>query len=400
MRILFIDQRDLVLKNGGLYPDLINALINAKHEVVICCADSKFEKTRVIDEGIKKVEIKVPNQFGVNIIKKGLIILSLETVIKKAIKKYLGDEHFDLVLYATPPITLANVIKYCKKKYGCRSYLMLKDIFPQNAVDLGMMSTSGLTGILYKMFRHKEKKLYGYSDAIGCMSDANVEYLKKHNPYLKDKRIELFPNAIKIKDNVGSLGKDKSILSGFGIDRDKIVFIYGGNLGKPQGLDFLERGIRKCSDIKDVHFVIIGKGSEKEKLFKALKDCINVTTLEALPKDEYDKLCSACDVGMVMLDKRFTIPNYPSRMLSYLESRMPIFACTDINTDVRQLVEEQANCGKWCYSGNEDEFRSSVMWFVDNKSELGKMGDNGYKYMTENFNVKSNVEKLEKFINE
>ena len=265
MKVLFLSQKDIDINSGGIFSDLVNALLEANHEVVLCCADSKYEKTGMNTIGIKKVEVKVPNQFGVNVIKKGLIILSLERVIKRAIKKYLGNEKFDLVLYATPPITLANVVKYCKKKYGCKSYLMLKDIFPQNAVDLGMMSKGGIMGIVYKMFRMKEKKLYSYSDSIGCMSEANIEYLKKHNSYLDDKRIELFPNAVAVKDPGCEEGeKDKAVLSEYGVCQDKVLFVYGGNLGKPQGLDFLEMGIKKCLGIKDAHFVIIGKGSEKD----------------------------------------------------------------------------------------------------------------------------------------
>ena len=399
MRILYISQKDIDIKTGGISSDLINALIGAKHEVVICCADSKYEEIRVCTDGIKKVEIKVPNQFGANIIKKGLVILRLQNVIKKAIKKYLSNENIELVLYATPPITFANVIKYCKKKFGCKSYLMLKDIFPQNAVDLQMMSKTGLTGIIYKIFRAKEKKLYKYSDAIGCMSQANIDYLKAHNEGLEGKRIELFPNAVQVDDQVvpkKTSGKD--LLLKYGISTDKLVFIYGGNLGKPQGLDFLAKGIKETCKNENVYFIIIGKGSEKNKLFEALKGVDNVLTLEALPKEEYEKLCAQCDVGMVMLDKRFTIPNYPSRMLSYMQNAMPIFACTDKNTDVKQLIEEQAKCGKWCYSDDIEAFKTCVDWFVENRDKLEKMGENGYFYMTKHFNVEENVKKLEEFV--
>ena len=401
MRILYISQKDIDIKTGGISSDLINALIGAKHEVVICCADSKYEEIRVCTDGIKKVEIKVPNQFGANIIKKGLVILRLQNVIKKAIKKYLSNENIELVLYATPPITFANVIKYCKKKFGCKSYLMLKDIFPQNAVDLQMMSKTGLTGIIYKIFRAKEKKLYKYSDAIGCMSQANIDYLKAHNDNLQGKKIELFPNAVIVgQGNAPDKSDDRSILDKYGVPKDKMVFIYGGNLGKPQGLDFLEKGIKSVSGSNDVYFIIIGKGSEKKKLFAALNGVENVLTLDALPKEEYEKLCAQCDVGMIMLDKRFTIPNYPSRMLSYMQNAMPMFACTDKNTDVRQLVEEQANCGKWCYSDDVDAFKSSIKWFVNNRDRLAELGKNGYNYMVKHFNVEDNVKRLEEFISQ
>lgn len=402
MKVLYIGQFDIELERKGIFGSLVTSLLRRNHEVILCCADHKYERTQIIEyHGIKKVEVKVPNQFGVNIIKKGLILLRLEWVMKKAISKYLKNERFDIVLYATPPITLANVVRYCTKKFGCKSYLMLKDIFPQNAVDLGMMSTRGITGILYKMFRAKEKKLYKYSDGIGCMSNANIEYLKAHNDNLDGKIIELFPNAVIVKSpHPPQKTKNRDVLDKLGVSADKTVFIYGGNLGKPQGLDFVAEAIKECCNIEGICFIIVGKGSEKKKLFAELNGVPNVITLDALPKDEYERLCGQCDVGMVALDKRFTIPNYPSRMLSYLENAMPIFACTDKNTDVKELVEDQAKCGKWCPSGDVDAFKECVEWFVANRDRLERLGVNGYEYMAANFNVADNVKKLEKFFQE
>ena len=103
---------------------------------------------------------------------------------------------------------------------------------------------------------------------------------------------------------------------------------------------------------------------------------------------------------MRKLDKRFTIPNNPSRMLSYMQNAMPMLACTDKNTDVRQLVEEQANCGKWCYSDDVDAFKSSIEWFVNNRDRLAELGKNGYNYMVKHFNVEDNVKRLEEFISQ
>ena len=405
MKILFMTIGQITdLNCGGLYNDVIVALKNSGHEVSVLCTNERrlHKNTNLTEEnGIKILRLKVGNITQCSIIEKGISTLIIEHQFKKAIWKYFGSKAFDLLIYSTPPVTLANVIKYCKKKFGCKSYLMLKDIFPQNAVDLQMMSKTGLTGIIYKIFRAKEKKLYKYSDAIGCMSQANIDYLKAHNDNLQGKKIELFPNAVIVgQGNAPDKSDDRSILDKYGVPKDKMVFIYGGNLGKPQGLDFLEKGIKSVSGNKDVYFIIIGKGSEKKKLFAALNGVENVLTLDALPKDEYEKLCAQCDVGMIMLDKRFTIPNYPSRMLSYMQNAMPMFACTDKNTDVRQLVEEQANCGKWCYSDDVDAFKSSIEWFVNNRDRLAELGKNGYNYMVKHFNVEDNVKRLEEFISQ
>ena len=101
---------------------------------------------------------------------------------------------------------------------------------------------------------------------------------------------------------------------------------------------------------------------------------------------------------MVVLDKRFTIPNFPSRILSYLDNSMPVFASTDKNTDIKELIED-ANCGKWCCSDDIQAFREKVIWFVENKEQLDKMGKNGRNYLVMNFDVAKNIEKLEVFCN-
>ena len=395
MKILFISQSELTLSNKGIYSNLIEMLSLSGNDLILCCTDNKYTKTQLInDNGIQKLEIKVPNQFGVNIIKKGLIILSLENIIKKNIKKFLRKENFDLVIYATPPITFAGAIKYCKKQYNCKSYLMLKDIFPQNAVDLHMMSKTGLSGILYKIFRKKEIQLYKISDKIGCMSNANIKYLLENNSYIDKNKVELFPNAITYTDDII---KDRTILEKIGLNKDNLTFIYGGNLGKPQGLEFLSNAIKACENIENVQFVMIGSGSEKSKFFNSLENVSNCKCLDRLPHNDYEKLCASCDIGIISLDYRFTIPNYPSRILSYMSCSMPILACTDIVTDIKELVEE-ANCGKWCYSDDIDGFVQCVKWFAENQEKLQELGNNAFNYMINNFNTNICVEKLENFM--
>jgi hypothetical protein len=191
MNILYVSQTALNLDDINIYSDLINGLKNQGHTITAVFADSNCKKTNLKEEdGCKIIRVKVGNQFGVNVVRKAIIILSLESKLKNAIKKFISKESFDLILYATPPITLANTIRYCKKKFNCKSYLMLKDIFPQNAVDLKMLSKTGWKSILYKYFRKKEIQLYNLSDRIGCMSKGNEEYLLRENPYLNKNKVD------------------------------------------------------------------------------------------------------------------------------------------------------------------------------------------------------------------
>ena len=127
----------------------------------------------------------------------------------KAIRKFMPSVKFDLVIYSTPPITFSKVIKMIKDRDGAKSYLLLKDIFPQNAVDMGMMKEGGL---LHKLFRNKEEKLYKNSDYIGCMSEANKKYVINHNNFINPSIVEVCPNSISPKEIQKVNDIDKKLL--------------------------------------------------------------------------------------------------------------------------------------------------------------------------------------------
>lgn len=58
------------------------------------------------------------------------------------------------------------------------------------------MSKTGVRELLYKYFRKQEKRLYTISDHIGCMSQANIDYVIKHNPEVNSRKVEVCPNTI------------------------------------------------------------------------------------------------------------------------------------------------------------------------------------------------------------
>lgn len=215
------------IKSNGLYQNLVEALLKKNHEITL--VRSKYDIDKTVYENIKPgfnvLSVKTANPFSSSLIKKGLNQILLSNYFKKAIKKYLDNEKFDLILYATPPVTLASVVKYCKERYQAKTFLMLKDIFPQNAVDLRMMKKES---IVYKYFRKQEKKYYQYSDFIGCMSQGNKDYVLEHNPEVDSKKVGIFPNSIFIEEVAGS-----------SFNENKTVFMFGGNLGKPQNISGL-----------------------------------------------------------------------------------------------------------------------------------------------------------------
>ena len=367
MNVLFmtIGKMDDNIEEHTIYCDLLRYFRDAGHSVYTI---SPYEKRTGLQtayeekNGIHMLHVRTGNVTGmVSLIEKGLAQLSIEPIFIKAIKKYYSNVKFDLVMYSTPPITFCNAIEYVKRRDNAKTYLLLKDIFPQNAVDIGMMSKSGIKGHLYKFFRNKEKKLYGLSDYIGCMSPANVEYVKQNNPEIDNYRVEVCPNCIEVVDKSINEEERRSIRKKYDIPLEKRVFVYGGNLGKPQGIDFLIECLHSQENSKDNYFLIVGDGTEYGKIEEFVKSSNqnNIRLMKRLPQEDYDTMVGACDVGMIFLDHRFTIPNFPSRVLSYMQAKIPVLACTDSNTDIGKIIEE-AGFGSWCESNDVNGFVECV----------------------------------------
>lgn len=136
----------------------------------------------------------------------------------------------------------------------------------------------------------------------------------------------------------------------------------------------------------DRFFVICGDGTEHYKLkkFMDVREPGNILLSPGLPKAEYDGLKACCDVGLIFLDRRFTIPNFPSRLLSYMENAMPVLACTDRVSDVGQVIME-GNFGWWCESADAGEFTSLIERIVSLKDRLSQFGQAGREYLEEHY---------------
>lgn len=399
MNILFLSVGEFSnIEAGSVHIDLVRQLADYGHNVFVACKNERRHNkptSLTYESGLNVLRIKTGNIKNTNVIEKGISTILIEYQYLSMIKKYWGNIKFDVVLYHTPPISFTKVIKYIKQRDNAVSYLLLKDIFPQNAVDMGMFKKKS---ILYKYFRLKEKALYAISDKIGCMSQANIRFLLNDNPEIPLNKVEISPNSIAIRDVFSNTDNRLKVLQNYGLPIDKTIFVYGGNLGRPQCVPFIVECLKQCEDVLDAFFLIIGSGTD----FHILADYYNtdrpsnVKVMSGLPKREYEALVNACDVGLVFLDYNFTIPNYPSRILSYMQSSMPILCVTDPVTDVGRNLED-ANCGWSCMSNNPKNFRTKILEII--KEDISLKGHNSLKYLKENYEVSVVAKNLTNSIN-
>lgn len=394
MNILFLTLLDFdTLNQSGIYTDLLRKFAREKHHIyVISPAERRTgKKTQVLKEKNATIlKVKIGNIQKTNLIEKGISTITLEYIFIHAIKKYFANVKFNLVLYSTPPITLQKAVEYVKKRDQAQTYLLLKDIFPQNAVDLGMLKKSGYKKLIYRYFRIKEKKLYAISDYIGCMSEANKNYILKHNHEISPQRVEVCPNCIEVQDMSIDENEKKRMRKKYEIPQNKIVFVYGGNLGKPQGIPFLIKCLKQLIDNKEIFILIVGDGTEYnllEKFFNKYQPS-NMKLMKKLPKDDYDQMIASCDVGMIFLDHRFTIPNFPSRLLNYMQAKLPVLAVTDPNTDVGKVIVD-GDFGWWCESNDIYNVNRLIEKVVSNKTGLGSFKEASYNFLMKYYTVET-----------
>lgn len=391
MNILFLTLLDFdSIDERSIYTDLLREFYKNGHSVyaISPVERRKNQETKLLKtEKASILKLKIGNTQKTSIFEKGISTICIEPQFIAAIKKYFSDVKFDLIIYSTPPITFCNAIKFVKKRDGAKTYLLLKDIFPQNAVDIGIMTKTGLKGIIYKIFRNKEKRLYSVSDYIGCMSQANVDYVLNHNPEIDSSTVEVCPNSVEVFDMSVDKEMRKEIRSKYDIPQNKTVFVYGGNLGKPQGIDFMIECLKSQEKNNEVFFLIVGDGTEFGRIeaYVEGEKPSNVRLMKRLPKEDYDNMVGACDVGMIFLDHRFTIPNFPSRLLSYMQAKIPVLAVTDPNTDIGKEIVD-GRFGWWCESDNVNQFRHIITSIDDGIKEKGL---NGWKILQDYYNVES-----------
>ena len=376
MRVLFLLlYHPEPYESSNLYAHLIDEFEKNGHEVtVVSAAKENQPSTLKREKDIEVLRVKTQKIFNVHPLLKGIATVRMPYQFKRAIKKYLSKYEFDLVVTPTPPITFVDVVVWLKKKHPLQSYLILRDIFPQNARDLGMMKNP----LLFNYFRKKEKKLYRYSDYIGCMSQGNINYVIRHNPEVLTRKLLLLPNWQKAE---ALSERDESVKKQYGL-AGKYVAIFGGNIGEPQKIENIVSLARAYLYNNHIIFLVMGNGTRRKYLEQMAADyaLTNLVIKDAVPRQDYQKLVCSADVGLISLSEKFTIPNIPSKTLSYFNARIPVLAAIDANTDYGALLEK-AGAGLWSLTGDMEKYKQNFDTLYNDSALRKQMGENGYNYL-------------------
>jgi len=387
MKILFISIAWPAPGQINLYTDLMSEFVANGHEVLVVGTqhnDRDHKRQYSEENGMRVVRVFSGKIRKTSYLRKFTSLLTLGNKIERAVKAYFGSENIELIIAPTPPITLSLAHRRLKRHFAARFYLLLKDIWPQGSVDLGVFRRYSVPWLF---FRSHEKRIYKLADHIGCMSPLGVKYILEKNAFVSREKIEVCPNSI-LPRAEETTDRALSIRDKYAIPRDACVFIFSGNLGVGHGLHFLVEAIEALKDYPDAYFIIGGAGTKlsyMEKQFELLKPS-NALLYSWLPREDFEQIMQTSDVGLILLYK-YTSPQFPSRILSYLDHSKPVLCAVNAETDMGAIVEE-TDCGRSVLHGDTEGFISAVKFFAENPERRLLMGKNGHKLLLDRYTVR------------
>ncbi len=352
------------------------------------------------EDGIKVIRIKTLPHHKVNFIIRGIAQLTMPYIFLKKILKYVKGvqsevekvERVDAVIVYSPPLPLAIVGKKIKKIFGTKFLLNVQDLFPQNAIDLGVLTNP----LLIKFFEQMEKKAYQNADVLTFHSEGNLSFVsKKYKDFIN--KFKILHNWIDVNEFEG-VSRTNKFRNKYGLE-NKFILLFAGVMGPSQGLEFVLNLAQKVQDLKEVIFLFVGDGMEKERLEKFTKESglKNVVFKPFVSKSEYPELVKDCDIGLVSLTYKNKTPVVPGKILGYMAAGIPVLAFLNQESDGHKIIRE-AQCGYSSIWGKIDEAEKLLRKLYSEKNGLNELGNNGFRYVKQNFGKEKIIDIMLKWL--
>lgn len=335
-----------------------------------------------VENGIKVLRVRLPDMFY----KRMLIATALKILLFPLLTKYHIKKHVkecDLLVANTPCVTIFGLSHFFKRQFNAKSFLILWDFFPYYLKDLGVVRNKLTFGVL----RAIERMMYNSFDRIGCMTNRNIQFLAENYNFKSVEKVTKLPiwAALKPSPNIDKYAVRKNL----NLPQDRIIAVYGGAMSIVQGLSNL-LSLAESARHLNVTFVMIGSGTERERLIeearvRGLDD--TVIFLEAIPRDDYEKLLRACDIGLIFLSHKLTVPSFPSKSLDYFKLSLPVLAGLDSFTDFGQTLEHDASAGFFAQADQTGELVRLLERLANDEALRQRLGANGRRFYEKEFDV-------------
>lgn len=297
----------------------------------------------------------------------------------------LRKKNFDYVIWYSPSIFLSPVAWFLKKRTSSKAYLILRDIFPEWTLDLGLMKP----GAIYNFFKIFASLQYMIADKIGIQSKSNFYSIKN---YVSNSKVEVLNNwitDINYKPNPASEIFNNQ-------NTGEQVLIYLGNMGIAQDMDSLI-GLAEIFQKKNylISFLFVGRGTEVERLKSNAKkySLQNLKFYDEIPSEQVPNLLKKCSAGLIALDPRHNTHNIPGKFISYIQSGLPIIARINPDSDLEEIIRKN-DIGIVYSDKNLESFSNEVNNMLKDTKSLKNKSINSRKLYEKKFTTNAAYRQL------
>jgi glycosyltransferase involved in cell wall biosynthesis len=326
--------------------DLVREFADQGHEPTVVVPAAGLDRPWKLEhaDGITTLRVRTSPTKDVSYVRRAINEMRLPYMLLKAMDES-GIRHvrWDGIVWYAPTIFLGPIVRRLRRDSGCRSYLILRDIFPEWAVDMGLMRR----GPAYWFFKWVEARQYAVADTIGVQTEANLPYMKRW-AQKAGRSLEVLQNWLSPAPRAGCrIDISRTRLAG------RRIFVYTGNMGVAQGMDVFLDLVARMRDRKDVGFLFVGRGSDAAR-FAATAErerLDNVLFYDEIEPNEIPGLLAQCDFGMLALDPRHKSHNIPGKFLTYMQAGLPVLARINPRNDLEKLIQSEG-VGRVCTGGD------------------------------------------------
>ena len=337
MNLVFIADAYPPMKTSGAVQirDLVAEFVKQGHGVTLLLPDANIrDDWQLNDHGkLQILRLKSPETKNVSYVRRAIAEYMLSGQIFRHLQKSpLKNMQWDAIVWYSPTIFFGKLVQKLKARSACPAYLILRDIFPEWAVDMGLLGK----GLIYRYFKSFEKLQYRQADIIGVQTPSNTQYFLSEHKDL-DARVEVLPNW---------LSESAAAESSIRITATKLsgrqIFVYTGNIGIAQGMDILIELAREYRDEPSSGFLFVGRGTAVERIKKlaASYQLENILFYDEIPPEEIPGLLDQCHVGLIALDPRHRNDNIPGKFLAYMQAGLPVLATINPGNDLEAMIRE------------------------------------------------------------
>lgn len=343
------------------------------------------------ENGIRVIRVKTLPHHNVNYIVRAVSQLLMPLQFLTGL--WRQKIHADALIIYSPPLPLALVGSWLRRS-GVRTLLNIQDLFPQNAIDLGILRSK----LQIKFFQAIERFAYDSADLVTVHSEGNRQMLLKQYPQFESK-IKLLHNWVDVEHHhVNHVGVD--FIKKWGITQ-KHIAVFAGVMGPSQYLDLILNIAEHMQDRTDLLFLLVGDGKERLRLeqLAAQKSLKNVRFEGFISRDVYPDLLNICSIGLVCLSPQNMTPVVPGKILGHMAAGLPVAAFLHASSDAHEMIAA-ANCGVSTNSGDLDACVLALQKLLANETQFAEIGQRGRSYALKYFSKEVCVSQIENMLSQ